>query len=103
MATEAERYLRKAQESLASAKADVRARRYNSAANRAYYACFQAAVAALIHADVRPAARAGRQPDWDHKFVSSQFAGKLIWRRKLYPAEFRSALITLFELRLVAD
>ena len=65
--TEVERYLRKARESLASAAADVRAKRHNSAANRSYYAAFQAAVAALIHAGIqRPAAT------WQHRFVTSQ-------------------------------
>ena len=44
--TEAERYLAKASESLASARADNRARRYNAAANRAHYAAFQDAGAA---------------------------------------------------------
>ena len=71
--TEAERYLAKARESLASARANVKARRYNSAANRGYYAAFQAAVAALIHAGIRP-----DDDDWGHRFVMSQFSGKLI-------------------------
>lgn len=97
MATEPERYLRKARESLASAQADVRAKRYNSAANRAYYAAFQAAVAALIDNDVRPG------ENWEHEFVASQFSGKLIWRRKLIKAEFRNVLERLFEVRVDAD
>jgi len=96
--TEAERYLAKARESLASARADVKARRYNSAANRAYYAAFQAAVAALINAGIRPA-----NDDWGHRFVMSQFSGKLIRRRKLLPAALRSTLGELFDRRVTAD
>ncbi len=96
--TEAERYLAKANESLASARADYMARRHNSAANRAYYAAFQAAVAALIDAGIRPA-----NDDWGHRFVMSQFSGKLIRRRKLLPGSFRLTLNTLFDRRVKAD
>ena len=96
--TEAEQYLAKAKESLASARADNRARRYNSAANRAYYAAFQAAVAALINAGIRPA-----DDDWGHRFVMSQFSGKLIRRRKLLPGTLRSTLSELFDRRVTAD
>lgn len=96
--TEAERYLAKASESLASARADTRARRYNSAANRAYYAAFQAAVSALIQARIRPA-----NEDWSHRFVMSQFSGKLIRRRKLLSAALRPTLGELFDRRVTAD
>jgi len=47
-------FLLKAHEALASAECDLGYKRYNSAANRAYYACFHAAIAALIDAGVRP-------------------------------------------------
>ena len=96
--TEAERYLRKARESLASASADVRAKRYNSAANRAYYAAFQAAVAALIHWRVRSA-----DTDWEHRFVSAEFSSKLIGRRKVFSKELANTLPRLFQLRIRAD
>jgi uncharacterized protein (UPF0332 family) len=96
--TEAERHLAKAKESLASARADNRARRHNSAANRAYYAAFQAAVAALIDADIRLA-----NDDWGHRFVMSQFSGKLIRQRKLLPRALRSTLGDLFDRRVTAD
>jgi uncharacterized protein (UPF0332 family) len=96
--TEAERYLRKARESLASAKADARAKRYNSAANRAYYAAFQAAVAALIHWRVRAA-----ETDWEHRFVAAEFSGRLILRRKVFVREFATTLPRLFQLRIRAD
>lgn len=98
MATEPQRYLRKARESLASAQADVRAKRYNSAANRAYYAAFQAAVAGLIHFRIRKA-----DSDWQHRFVSEEFSGKLIVRRKLFERRFSRALNNLFTFRIKGD
>ena len=96
--TETERYLAKASEGLASARADARARRYNSVANRSYYAVFQAAVAALIDAGIRPAT-----DDWGHRFVMSQFSGKLIRQHKLLPSALRSTLQELFDRRVTAD
>ena len=98
MATEPERYLRKARESLASAQADVRGRRYNSAANRAYYAAFQAAVAALIHFRVRKA-----DTEWQHRFVSEEFSGKLITWRKVFEERYRETLNELFAVRIIGD
>ena len=97
LATEPERYLHKARESLASAQAGVRDKRRNSAANRAYYAAFQAAVAALIAFDIRP------KENWEHNFVASQFSGKLIWRRKAFSTELKSTLARLFDVRIDAD
>jgi uncharacterized protein (UPF0332 family) len=41
-------YLAKATESLLTAESEFANGRYNSCANRCYYACFQAAIAALI-------------------------------------------------------
>ncbi len=70
-------------------------------ANRAYYAAFQAAVAALMKASI---------PVWrdkggliSHHSIHSQFAGTLIARRKLYPARLRSVLQNLIRERIVAD
>lgn len=98
MATEAELYLRKARESLASAEADVEAGRHNSAANRSYYAAFQAAVAALIHWGVR-----SPDSEWAHRFVPQEFASKLIRGRKLFASSIGGHLETLFKLRIKAD
>jgi uncharacterized protein (UPF0332 family) len=95
---DAEAYLRKARESLAWAEADVKAGRYNSAANRAYYAAFQASVALLIENNIRP-----RRDAWEHRFVISQVSGKLITRRKVLPGRLTGLLDTLLERRLRAD
>jgi uncharacterized protein (UPF0332 family) len=93
-------YLAKAAESLTSTQTDFAAARYNSCANRAYFACFQAAVAALLHAGVQPADPKG---EWSHEFVQSQFNGRLITRRKLYPAHLRRVLRDTMEIREKAD
>jgi uncharacterized protein (UPF0332 family) len=74
-------FLSKATESLAGAGAELAAGRYNNYANRCYYACFQAAIAALLHAGVR-----ARSSTWGHGYVQSQFIERLIDRRKGYPA-----------------
>ncbi len=54
MDEEARTFLEKALESLSSAESDLVGRRYNSGANRCYYACFQAAISALLRADIAP-------------------------------------------------
>ena len=93
-------FLSKARESLAGAESEFMNARYNNVANRAYYACYQAAVAALELASVRPPGGVNR---WSHGFVQSQFAGLLVNRRKRYPAALRDALSTLVDLREQAD
>ena len=98
MIPEAQRYVAKARESLASAEADLRAGRLNSAASRAYYAAFQAAIAALIEHGIRPRGRS-----WDHRFVMSEFSGKLVTRRKVVPSKLGGKLELLMTTRLVAD
>jgi uncharacterized protein (UPF0332 family) len=75
MERDAEIYLAKAAESLLSAESDFAGSRYNSCANRCYYACFQAAVAALIREGIHP------HGDWGHDFVQGRFVGQLIDRR----------------------
>jgi uncharacterized protein (UPF0332 family) len=47
-------YLSKANESLAGATSELVNGRYNNTANRAYYAVFQAAIAALMQAGIAP-------------------------------------------------
>jgi uncharacterized protein (UPF0332 family) len=93
-------YLSKARESLTSAEVDYAAGRYNSCANRAYYACFQAAVAALLTEGLRPPNPRG---EWSHEFVQSQFNGLLIARRKRYPVTLRRILRDTIEVREKAD
>lgn len=93
-------FLAKAAESLASAESEYAQQRYNSCANRCCYACFQAAVVALVQAGIRPQSARGT---WSHAFVQAQFAGQLIGRRKVYPALLRDTLHRLEVLREKAD
>lgn len=90
----------KARESLAGAESEFTQGRFNNCVNRSYYACFQAAVAALDEAGIVPG---GAAAQWSHAFVPSQFDGQLIGRRKLYSSEQRGVLARLFLLRQAAD
>ena len=92
-------FIDKAEESLAGAASELLAQRYNNSANRAYYACFQAAVFALWRAGTPTPA----QGIWSHAFVQAEFAGQLVNRRKLYAPELREALPRLRDLRVRAD
>jgi uncharacterized protein (UPF0332 family) len=100
MMAQSDLFLDKAQASLGGAESEFAASRYNNCANRCYYACFQAAIAALRWAGIRPSGASG---EWSHAFVPAQFDGLLIGRRKPYPAELRSTLARNYALRQVAD
>ncbi len=50
-------YLLKAEESLAGAESEFINGRYNNTAGRCYYACFQAAIAALAQSYLAPNGR----------------------------------------------
>jgi uncharacterized protein (UPF0332 family) len=93
-------YIDKAEESLAGAESEQANSRYNNVANRCYYACFQAAIHALLQAGIQAPSREGQ---WGHDFVQAQFNGQLINRRKLYPAELRTTLAETYALREVGD
>jgi uncharacterized protein (UPF0332 family) len=95
-----EAFLDKARESLAGTASKLTNGRFNHAANRAYYACLQAAIAALDVAGIWPP---GGRDEWSHAFVQSQSSGVLIHRRKLYPAELRDALTQTQIIREQAD
>jgi uncharacterized protein (UPF0332 family) len=91
-------FLLKAREALDGAQSEFANKRYDNAANRAYYACFHAAIAALLDAGVHPP---GRQ--WGHDYVQAQFSGLLIHRRKLYPEQLGSVLSRNIDVRKEAD
>ncbi len=93
-------YLEKAIESLIGAESEYANKRYNNCANRCYYAMFQAAIAALIAAGIRPL---GARAQWEHEFVQARFAGVLVKRRKLYPSDLASAFAPVQRARLTAD
>lgn len=90
-------FLRKAEESLASAQADQAGRRHNACIRNSYFAAFQSAVAALIAEGILPRNR------WEHSFVQARFSGVLIRQRKRYPSVHRSTLRLVLEMRNGAD
>ena len=90
-------YLAKATESLLTAESEFVNGRYNSCANRCYYACFQAAIAALLREGIRPSGQ------WSHQFVQAQLVGVLINQRKRYDPELRRVLSDNQTLRDQAD
>src|SRR2546426_3512885 len=79
-------YLAKATESLLTAESEFANGRYNSCANRCYYACFQAAIAALLREGIRP------RGQWSHAFVQAQLVGVLINQRHRYDPQLRRGL-----------
>jgi uncharacterized protein (UPF0332 family) len=93
-------YLAKTHENLAGADSELQYGRTNSCARSAYYACFHAAIAALLHAGLTA-------PDpargWGHNWVHANFVGQLLQRRKLYPASLRRVLPDLLALRHKGD
>jgi uncharacterized protein (UPF0332 family) len=93
-------YLFKSGESLAGAESEFANGRYGNCANRAYHACFQAAVAALVREGIGPPGQAQR---WGHDFVQARFTGELINRRKRYSAALSETLIRGLRLRQPAD
>jgi uncharacterized protein (UPF0332 family) len=91
-------YLAKATQSLLSAESEFINGRYDSCANRCYYACFQAAVAALLQEGIRP-----HGERWSHEAAQAQFVGVLINQRKRYAPELRRVLSDNQILRDQAD
>jgi uncharacterized protein (UPF0332 family) len=90
-------YLTKAEESLRTAESEFANGRYNSCANRCYYACFQSAIAALLAEGIRA------RGQWSHEFVQGQFVGVLINQRHLYDSELRRVLADNQTVREKAD
>jgi uncharacterized protein (UPF0332 family) len=94
-------YLLKAHQNLTVADLTLQAGHYDACCSRAYYAAFQAAVAALWAEGIRPPRESDRT--LSHKAVQGEWAGRLVYQRKLYAAELRSVLNLLYDLRLDAD
>ena len=92
-------YLTKALASLARAELELDGKLFNNAVNRAYYACYQAAVAALVAAGVDP----DLENFWPHDIVHAQFARLLIDAQARYPRALRATLKAIFDERLKAD
>jgi uncharacterized protein (UPF0332 family) len=93
-------YLVKAADSLAGARSEYANGRYDNCVNRAYFACFQAAVAALLREGI---GAPGQAKQWGHDYVQAQFIGQLINRRKRYSSAMRETMIQGLRLRKTAD
>jgi uncharacterized protein (UPF0332 family) len=94
-------FLNKAAESLACAESEYVNGRFNTCANRCYYACFQAAVAALDRHGIAPPG--GIRAQWAHGFVQAQFVSHRINRQKVYSASVGDTLNRIGALRRAAD
>jgi hypothetical protein len=68
---------------------------FNASANRAYYAAFHAAIAAIY--------TIGKEPGIDHKAVRSLFSDSFFNRRKIIPSKYKGDLKILQENRNIAD
>ncbi len=88
--------LERAQASLRAARLCLTENLCDSAANRAYFAAFQAAVWAIESQGIK-------RKEWTHKGVHSDFVQLFIRRRKVVPASFASALPHLIRLRHIGD
>ena len=86
----------RAQASLRAAELCLENGLFDSAANRAYFAAFQAAICALESQGVN-------RKEWSHKSVHSDFVQRFVRRRKIVPASFASALPNLMRLRHIGD
>ena len=93
-----QRVMDKARQALASARILLDSGDTDGAANRAYYAMFDAAVAALSWAG----ADAGQTPPKTHGGLIASFGQNLVRTGNL-PTEFGRALNRVQELRLTAD
>ncbi len=74
--------------------------RFNNCANRAYHACFQAPIAALLRAGYGPS---GSDGEWRHAAVQALFSQQLVNRRKTYPAALQMVLERGALIRATAD
>jgi uncharacterized protein (UPF0332 family) len=92
-------YLTKAQKALAGAELEFANGLYNNTVNRAYYACYQAAVAALCAEGFAPP----MENYWPHDHVQAEFPARLVEERQRYPHTLRNTLKAIFDERLKAD
>jgi len=88
--------LDKAKENLKIAQLSFDRECYNACANRAYFASFQAAVAALAHNGIQSDKN-------EHAWVQSEFNLQLIKRKKVYHSKLRTYLLDMQDIRNKAD
>ncbi|TAE30324.1 MAG: HEPN domain-containing protein [Candidatus Kapaibacterium sp.] len=91
-----ESFIARAKENILDAEIAFNGGRYNACANRAYYAAFHAAIAALKHFGHTP-------PSIDHSPVSGNFSKYLIHERKVFPSTITNELKEIMKIRGKAD
>lgn len=91
-------YLVKARENLRIAEYSFEQKCFNVCASRAYYAMFQAALAALVEAGLL-----AKDKRANHGWVQATFNERFIKRKKVYPASFKSMLMDTMITRHIAD
>ncbi len=89
-------FYEKAKRGIADAEMLFAAERYEAAANRAYYACFHAAIAILKRFGIE-------HPKHPHDWVQAQVSAEIIHRRKIFPKAFASMLPNIQTVRHFAD
>jgi uncharacterized protein (UPF0332 family) len=89
-------FFQKSQENLEAAQILFEQKLYNASANRAYYASFQTAVAALASQGVKSDKNS-------HSWVQANFNGEFIRKRKICPGRLKSYLPDLLSVRNRAD
>ena len=92
-------FLAKAQSNLQAAERDYAYRAFDPCVSRAYFAAFQAAIAALLAL----AAYRRRGHHWDHGEIAAEFTRRLIRQRKIFGGEIASILDDLKTRRHQAD
>ena len=86
----------KAQENIESAEILFNHQKYNACVNRAYYAAFHAAIAALAHFGFV-------REKISHEGLQSKFHYELIHRRKIFPRHIGGNLLIIQSVRNNAD
>jgi len=90
-----ESFLERAKENLSAAELLFDNGMFNASANRAYYAAFHAAIAALF--------TIGIKPQIEHRTIQSLFSDNFFNRRKVFPSEYKKYLLDMQNIRSVAD
>ncbi|MDM8524554.1 HEPN domain-containing protein [Desulfococcaceae bacterium HSG8] len=89
-------FLKKSEESMNTARLCFEKAYYNSCVNRAYYAMFQAAVAVLFKAGIRPKSKIG------HGWVQAEFSKAFVRGSKKF-SRLKGFLNLVQEVRNIAD
>ncbi|TAE33096.1 MAG: HEPN domain-containing protein [Candidatus Kapaibacterium sp.] len=89
-------FYEKAKRGIDDAEMLFNAERYEAAANRAYYACFHAAIALLKRFGIE-------HPKHPHDWIQAQFSAEIIHRRKIFPKALASSLPNIQTVRHLAD